>query len=299
MAASTLLQATGLRTHAQLERPFERLSDTSWALGLHGDHRLRLWHGWRRPRRTGQSGRSGIVSGLALAQAMIHEVRFTVSVNVGAMARFRSRYSALIYSGRSLGSQAPVRPRAEADPARQGRPFLSPCPWTSPPGAGHRFAADGGGLECQGVGRDAKGGPVHEDLASAGLRLRTEWVMAPAGYGARQVPTALRLTVSRIAGAERRPPDPAPASVVPGLFAVLGLVDAVTHGDHAHRQGDAFELPVGPTVRNDAVPIDLGNPTTNQCRLDGGTRAILRGRPESSGRRGGIMSARSKASRSR
>ncbi len=62
-----------------------------------------------------------------------------------------------------------------------------------------------GDWNAKAFGPGARGGPVHEDLAAAGIRLRTEWVMASAGYGARQVPKALRLTVSRIAGAERRP----------------------------------------------------------------------------------------------
>lgn len=213
MAASTLLQATGLRTHAQLERPFERLSDTSWSLGLHGDHRLRLWHGWEAsPADRGNPVDRGIVSGLALAQAMIHEVRFTVSVNVGAMARFRSRYSALIYMRALAWLTGAGTPKSwKRTPPGKGRPVSV----TVPVDELHRaLGTDSlrmvGDWNAKAFGRDAKGGPVHEDLASTGIRLRTEWIMASAGYGARQVPTALRLTVSRIAGAERRPPTRRP-----------------------------------------------------------------------------------------
>ncbi len=100
IAARTLLEATGLGTHRQLERPFERLAETAWSLGLHDGQRLRLWHGWEAPETPADRQtpvERGLVSGLALAQAMPHDTRFWLTVDVAAMARFRSRFSALIY----------------------------------------------------------------------------------------------------------------------------------------------------------------------------------------------------------
>jgi molybdopterin/thiamine biosynthesis adenylyltransferase len=62
--------------------------------------------------------------------------------------------------------RAALRPRAARDP---GRP-LDP-----------RDGDSQRDRRTQAFGAGGKGGPVHEDLARAGIRLKTEWVMAAAG----------------------------------------------------------------------------------------------------------------------
>lgn len=193
----TLLAATGLRSYAQLQRPFERLATTEVTFGRQG-RRHRLWHGWEgSPANRDTSCEVGLVSGFALAWGMIDGLKWPVSVNLSAMARFRSRFSAVVYL------------RALAWLAGAG----TPSTWKrTPPGndvtltipvrdlaraLGTSQLAGMREWNAKAFGTAGRGGPVHEDLETAGIRLVTHWVMA--GAGLRQVPVALRIRVSRSA----------------------------------------------------------------------------------------------------
>lgn len=195
----TLLAATGLRSYAQLGRPFERLAATEVTFGRQG-HRHRLWHGWEgSPVDRDTPTEVGLVSGFALAWGSIEGQLWPVSVNLSAMARFRSRFSAVVYL------------RALAWLAGAG----TPSTWKrTPPGAdvtltipvrdlaralGTSQLAGMREWNAKAFGTAGRGGPVHEDLETAGIRLVTTWVMA--GEGLRQVPVALRIRVSRSAAA--------------------------------------------------------------------------------------------------
>ena len=207
IAGPVLLQATGQRGYALLERSFERLAEARVSIGLHGPADAhRLWHGWEAtPVSKEDPIDRGVVSGLMLTQAMIEGDPHPVAVNLSAMAAFRSRFSALIYL-RALGWMAGAGTPKSWSRTRPG-PRVSV---TVPIGDLHRaLGTDSlamvGDWNAKAFGPGGRGGPVHEDLATAGIRLKTEWRMGAAGYGTRQVPTGLRITVSTIAGAERRP----------------------------------------------------------------------------------------------
>lgn len=204
IAGRKLLAATGLRTHGALVRPFERLAGARLSLGLDGDG-YRPWHGWE----VDPIGRDnpvdrGIVSGMLLTMGMIHDTRYPVSVNLSAMARFRSRVSPLLYL-RALAWLA----GAGTPKAWRRSPPGDRVTVTVPMGDLHRAIGVPGGAMvgdwAGAFGPGGRGGSVHADLATAGIRLSTEWRMSAAGYGTRQVPTGLRITLSRVAGAERRP----------------------------------------------------------------------------------------------
>lgn len=204
MAGRTLLEATGLRTHGALVRPFERLAAARLYLGLDGDA-YRPWHGWEAdPINRDNPIDRGVVSGMLLTMGMIHDTRFPVSVNVSAMARFRSRVSPFLYL-RALAWLA----GAGTPKAWKRSPPGDRVTVTVPMGELHRaIGVPGGAMVGDWVGAfgpGGRGGPVNADLATAGIRLETAWRMGTTGYGTRQVPTGLRITVARVAGAERRP----------------------------------------------------------------------------------------------
>lgn len=204
MAGRTLLEATGLRTHGALVRPFERLAAARLSLGLDGDT-YSPWHGWEAdPIGRDNPVDRGVVSGMLLTMGMIHDTRYPVSVNLSAMARFRSRVSPFLYL-RALAWLA----GAGTPKAWRRSPPGDRVTVTVPMGELHRaIGVAGGAMVGDWVGAfgpGGRGGPVHADLVTAGIRLETAWRMGAAGYGTRQVPTGLRITVARIAGAEQRP----------------------------------------------------------------------------------------------
>lgn len=204
MAGRKLLQATGLRTHGALARPFERLAAARLSLGQDGDT-FTPWHGWE----VDPIGRDnpvdrGVVSGMLLTMGMIHDTRFPVSVNVSALGRFRNRTSPWLYL-RALAWMA----GAGTPKSWKRSPPGDRVAVTVPMGELHRAIGVPGGAMvgdwAGAFGPGGRGGPVHADLATAGIKLETTWRMGATGYGTRQVPTGLRITVARVAGAERRP----------------------------------------------------------------------------------------------
>jgi hypothetical protein len=208
MSGRTLLEATGLRSHTQLRRPFERLAQSRVSLGLADDHTHVLWQGWEGFAIDRQYPREvGVVSGLCLAYALIHE-RWPVLVDVSALARFRCRYSGILYL-RALAwlAGAGTSKRWERSPPGPRVTITVPVQDL------HRALGHGnlrmvGEWNTQAFGAGGRGGPVHEDLARAGIRLKTEWIAAAAGYGTRQTPVALRITVAKIERAARVPSRP-------------------------------------------------------------------------------------------
>lgn len=201
-----LLEATGQRGYGQLARSFERLAEARASIGLHGADAHQLWHGWEAdPVSRDAPIERGVVSGILLTMAMIEGDPHPVSVNLSAMAGFRSRFSALIYL-RALGWMAGAGTPKAWNRTKPGTSVTV----TVPIGELHRaLGTDSlamvGDWNAKAFGAGGRGGPVHDDLATAGIRLKTDWRMAAGGYGTRQLPTALRITVSTIAGAERRP----------------------------------------------------------------------------------------------
>lgn len=205
ITGSTMLRATGLRSHGLLVRPLERLAETEVSLGSSGA-KYRLWQGWEAdPVGRDNPVDRGIVSGMALATAMLQGQPFPVEVNLSAMAAFRSRFSAVVYL-RALAWMAGHGTPTAWHRTKPGPRVSLTVPMADLPRAlGTDSLAMMGDWNAKALGARGRGGPVHEDLATAGIRLATDWRMEGVGYGSREVPTALRITVSRIAGAQRRP----------------------------------------------------------------------------------------------
>lgn len=196
----TLLAATGLRSHALLERPFARLSETTVSLGGRKGRTHRLWHGWEgSPIDRTTPTEIGHVSAAALAWGMIDGQLWPVAVDLTALARFRSRFSAIIYLRALAWMHGAGTPTAWERTA-PGTDVSLRIPMSDLARALGTGQLDGmGPWNAKGFGTAGRGGPVHEDLESAGIRLRTTWVMA--GAGARKVPVALKVRVSRTARA--------------------------------------------------------------------------------------------------
>lgn len=203
---SSLLRATGLRGHGLTRRPFERLAEAEVSLGRDGPARHRLWHGWEaNPVSRDHPVDRGIVSGMVLSMAMIEEDPFPVSVNLSAMAAFKSRYSTLVYLRALAWLNGIGTPKSWAR-TKPGSRVTVTIPLSDLAKAlGTDSPAMMGEWNEVAFGREGGGGPVHADLATAGIRLETEWQTASVGYGTRRVPSALRITVARIRGSERRP----------------------------------------------------------------------------------------------
>lgn len=204
--ASSLLRATGLRGHGMTVRPFERLAEAEVSLGRDGPARHQLWHGWEAdPVSRDHPVDRGIVSGMVLSMAMVEGDPFPVSVNLSALAAFRCRYSTIVYLRALAWLNGIGTPKAWGR-TKPGNRVTVTVPLSDIAKAlGTDSPEMVGDWNALAFGREGRGGPVHADLATAGIRLETEWQTASVGYGARRVPSALRITVARIRGAERRP----------------------------------------------------------------------------------------------
>ncbi|TXN71906.1 hypothetical protein [Methylobacterium sp. WL6] len=193
----TLLAATGQPRLSDLARPFDRLGRTEFTLGLTNPRRFRLWRGWEfdAPSRLEPTA-VGIVSGMVMTQTMIHGDPFPVAVDALGMARFRSRWSPLVYM-RCLAWLAGAGTAKSWQRSRPGDTVVV----TIPVDALHRGLGSGtltwpGDWNARAFGRGGRGGPVHEDLESVGIRLKTEWVQGRVGLYMQT--TGLRMTVSRL-----------------------------------------------------------------------------------------------------
>lgn len=210
-----LIAATGMRSYAQLERPFERLAATKVSIGRRGrEHRL--WHGWEESSVDRcNPAQVGIVSGVALAWGSIEGQLWPVSVNLSAMARFRSRFSAIAYL-RALAWLAGASTPSTWKRTPPGDDVTLTIPVQDLPRAFGTTQLPGmRDWNAKAFGTAGRGGPVQEDLETAGIRMATKWVMA--GAGRRQVPVALRVRMSRNAvaspkGRRQRQAAPVPAS---------------------------------------------------------------------------------------
>lgn len=210
ISGRNLLAAAGVRSHGTLVRPFERLAETNVSLGGRKGRTHRLWHGWEGdPIDRVTPEEVGIVSGVALAWGMIHGQAWPVVANVTAMARFRSRFSAILYL-RTLAWMAGAGTPSTWQRTAPGDHVTVTIPMRDLARALGTGQLQGmGPWNAKAFGTAGRGGPVHEDLMSAGVRLRTRWVMA--GAGARQVPVALEVRASRIGGAGKTPRELRPA----------------------------------------------------------------------------------------
>lgn len=217
LCGRTLLAAAGVRSHTALVRPFERLAETTVSLGGRKGVTHRLWQGWEgNPIDRLTPKERGVVSGRALAWGMIPGQAWPVAANLTAMAHFRSRFSAVIYL-RALAWMA-----GAGTPTTWKRTAPGDHVTVTIPMRDLARALGTGQLQGMGpwnkkaFGTGGRGGPVHDDLLSAGVRLRTRWLMA--GAGARQVPVALEVRASRIGGAGKTPRElrPAPRPQAPG-----------------------------------------------------------------------------------
>ncbi|MBD8909074.1 hypothetical protein [Methylorubrum zatmanii] len=210
ISGRTLLAAAGVRSHGTLVRPFERLAETNVSLGGRKGRTHRLWHGWEGDpidRMTPEE--VGIVSGVALAWGMIHGQAWPVVANVTAMARFRSRFSAVIYL-RALAWMAGAGTPTTWKRTAPGDHVTVTIPMRDLARAmGTRQLQGMGPWNAKAFGTGGRGGPVHDDLKSAGILLRTKWNMA--GTGARRVPLSLEVRASRIGGAGKTPRELRPA----------------------------------------------------------------------------------------
>lgn len=199
-----LLAATGQRSHDRLRRPFERLEASVVSLAMSTDRTHRLWQGWEEgagiDRYTPVD--RAMVSGVALHVCLVAEEKWPLRVDLAGMAAFGSRHSCWIYL-RALAWLA-----GAGTPKDWGRtPPGDKVSLTIPIGALHRAlgtnALSGmGQWNEKAFGPGGRGGPVHRDLASVGIKLETAWTMA--GTGARRVPVALGITVSRAPVGARR-----------------------------------------------------------------------------------------------
>ncbi|GBU19681.1 MULTISPECIES: hypothetical protein [unclassified Methylobacterium] len=210
----TLLAATGMRAYSQLERPFERLAATTVSIGRRGRGH-RLWKGWEAsPVDRETPTEVGIVSGAVLAWGSIHGQPWTVPVNLSALARFRSRFSAIVYL-RALAWLAGAGTPSTWKRTPPGDDVTVTIPVQDLPRALGTAQLDGmREWDAKALGTAGRGGPVQEDLETAGIRMVTQWVMA--GAGRRQVPVALRIRVSRgaVAAPKGRRQRQAPASAL-------------------------------------------------------------------------------------
>ncbi|TXM68554.1 hypothetical protein [Methylobacterium sp. WL120] len=198
-----LLAATGLRSHRQLRRPFDRLAASVVRVSLKDGPDVRLWKGWEAsPIDRNTPVERGIVSALALNFGLLVKDPWPIEVDLRGMAAFGSRHSAILYL-RSLAWLA-----GAGTPKDWGRtPPGERVSLTIPIAALHRALGTNalrgmGQWNERAFGPGGRGGPVHRDLASVGLRLETTWVMA--GTGARRVPVALGITVARAPVGARR-----------------------------------------------------------------------------------------------
>ena len=191
-----LLAATGQRSHDRLRRPFERLGESVVSLALATGRTHRLWQGWEAsPVDRHTPVERGFVSGMALHVSMVADEPWPLTVDLKGMAAFKSRHSAILYL-RVLAWLA-----GGGTPKAWGRtPPGDEVSLTVPMDGLHRaLGTDAlrgmGEWNEKAFGTGGRGGPVHQDLASVGIRLDTEWQMA--GTGGRRVPVGLRIKVAR------------------------------------------------------------------------------------------------------
>lgn len=206
MHGRTLLQATGLRSHTQLIRPFERLGESVVRIGRpgHGNTATyRLWEGWEgTPINRTHAVDRGYFPGLPVAYGMIHGRHAPIVVDVEALASFRSRFSALIYLRALAWMNGANRPSSWGRSA-PGDSVTVKVPieqlWEAF-GIGTLQGVKAWNVNA--LGPRGLGGPVHADLASAGVGLRTDWVFI--GTGNRKTATHLKITAWRRKPIEKR-----------------------------------------------------------------------------------------------
>lgn len=193
----TLLQATGMRSHTQLVRPFERLGESFVRIGRpgHGNTQTyRLWEGWEgTPIHRGHEIERAYFPGIPVAYGMIHGRHAPIVVDVEALAAFRSRFSAILFLRALAWMNGANRPSS------WGRSTPGDAVTVKVPIDELQEAFGIGSLQGlrswndNALGPRGLGGPVHADLASAGVGLRTEWIFF--GTGHRKTATGLKITV--------------------------------------------------------------------------------------------------------
>ncbi|MEL6061861.1 MULTISPECIES: hypothetical protein [unclassified Methylobacterium] len=201
-----LLDATGMRSHSQLVRPFERLGESRIRIGQAGrgnDATYRLWEGWEgTPIHRGHPVEVGYFPGIPVVYGMIHGKAHPIVLDVEGLAAFRTRFAAFLYLRVLAWMNGANTPRAWHRTPPGDRVTVTVPVEDLPYAFGIGTLTTVKQWNLNALGARGEGGPVHADLASVGIGLKTQWQWL--GTGNRKTAIGLRITAWRSKPIEKR-----------------------------------------------------------------------------------------------